>query len=104
MKCPTCGADTRVLETRATNTHATRRTRECFNNHRFTTLEAVESAVQPSALARREQTIRNRHAREARDRAIRRSNLPARTLTAQYNLSLRSIQRILKFRNHGGKP
>ena len=36
MKCPLCGADTRTLETRDT-----RRRRECFNEHRFTTVETV---------------------------------------------------------------
>ena len=36
MKCPLCGADTRTIETRDT-----RRRRECFNEHRFTTTELV---------------------------------------------------------------
>jgi transcriptional regulator NrdR family protein len=37
MKCPTCGAWSRVLSTR----NGTLRRRECANTHRFTTLESV---------------------------------------------------------------
>ena len=36
MKCPQCSAPSRVLETRGD-----RRRRECFNLHRFTTVEYV---------------------------------------------------------------
>lgn len=38
MKCPICNADSSVKETR---NHGTRRRRECFNGHRFTTIEVV---------------------------------------------------------------
>lgn len=71
MKCPICAAATRVLETRTTDTHATRRTRECDNLHRFITFEVVGPAVNPGALARAERTVRARQARWARDREIR---------------------------------
>lgn len=37
MKCPHCGAWTRVLSTR----EGTTRRRECANKHRFTTKEQV---------------------------------------------------------------
>lgn len=37
MKCPHCGAWTRVLSTR----QGTERRRECANEHRFTTTEQV---------------------------------------------------------------
>lgn len=36
MRCPECGAHTDVLETRDT-----RRRRQCFNGHRFTTEETA---------------------------------------------------------------
>lgn len=42
MKCPTCNAVTRILETRQTNPGVLRR-RECFNLHRFSTVEVVAS-------------------------------------------------------------
>ena len=38
MKCPTCNAWTKVLETRD---GGVRRKRECANLHRFSTLESV---------------------------------------------------------------
>lgn len=37
MKCPECGAESSVLETR----DASRRRRKCQNGHRFTTMEVV---------------------------------------------------------------
>lgn len=40
MKCPECGAWTRVLDTRETP-DGTRRRHECANLHRFTTVESV---------------------------------------------------------------
>lgn len=39
MKCPRCGADSSVKETRAWEFGTAVRRRECFNNHRFTTVE-----------------------------------------------------------------
>ena len=41
MKCPECGAWTRVLETRVRPTGETKRRYECANEHRFTTAEVV---------------------------------------------------------------
>lgn len=71
MKCPICAAASRVLETRTTDTHATRRMRECDNLHRFETFEVVGPAVNAGALARAERTVLARQARWARDREIR---------------------------------
>ena len=46
MKCPTCGAWTRVLETR----QGVNRRRECANGHRFSTQEvAVAVPARPPA-------------------------------------------------------
>lgn len=39
MKCPECGAWTRVLETRVRPSGETRRRYECANEHRITTSE-----------------------------------------------------------------
>lgn len=104
MKCPTCGAVTRVLETRLTDTHATRRTRECDNLHRFVTLEVVEPAVNPGALTRAEKTVRSNQARWARDRAIRLDKRPAAELASTYGLSVKRIQDILHGRRRSGEP
>lgn len=48
MKCPICNADSRVVETRDSGT---RRRRECFNLHRFTTIEVVQ-VIDTAKLAR----------------------------------------------------
>lgn len=39
MKCPRCGAESRVLETRIHRDVLSRRGRECSNKHRFATVE-----------------------------------------------------------------
>lgn len=39
MKCPRCGADSTVKETRSWENETMYRRRECFNGHRFTTVE-----------------------------------------------------------------
>ena len=41
MRCVFCDADTEVLEVRHRADGSTRRTRRCYNTHRFTTLEDV---------------------------------------------------------------
>lgn len=42
MKCPECGKPAEVLETRRSKKHGGMRRRyECFNGHRFTTMETV---------------------------------------------------------------
>ena len=104
MRCPTCGAVTRVLETRLTDTHATRRTRECDNLHRFVTLEVVEPAVNPGALARAEKTVQANRTRWARDRAIRLDKRPAAELASTYGLSVDRIRDILHGRRRSGEP
>jgi transcriptional regulator NrdR family protein len=44
MKCPQCGAWTTVLESRMRQDNTRRRTIECGNMHKFTTVERVEVA------------------------------------------------------------
>lgn len=47
MRCPTCGADSGVSETRET-VSGMRRRRRCVNGHRFTTYEII--AADPAAM------------------------------------------------------
>lgn len=49
MKCPTCDADTSVLSTRGEV-----RRRECFNGHRFSTLEIPYDSRADQQARRRE--------------------------------------------------
>ena len=46
MKCPECGAWFTVIETRTRKDNTRRRTVECGNLHKFTTVERVEVAKQ----------------------------------------------------------
>lgn len=43
MNCPECGAKTFVVDSRPRASGARYRRYECFNGHRFTTLERVKS-------------------------------------------------------------
>ena len=49
MKCPECGAWTNVLEARTRKDNTRRRTIECGNLHKFTTIERVEAAAHGGA-------------------------------------------------------
>jgi len=42
LKCPECGVWTTVLEVRMRDDNSRRRTLECGNLHKFTTVERVE--------------------------------------------------------------
>lgn len=48
MKCPRCGTWARVLETREKPENQTYRRYECANLHRFSTMESVKSAANPT--------------------------------------------------------
>lgn len=51
MKCPQCGADTSVLATRKHKTVFLKRTRQCFNEHRFMSIEVPMTSLMPSIRA-----------------------------------------------------
>jgi len=46
MKCPKCGADSSVKDTRAYMDVFLKRTRLCFNNHRFVSFEVLAGHLQ----------------------------------------------------------
>lgn len=73
MKCPTCGAWSEVLETRAHADHVTRRQRVCANNHRFITMEITKGAYSHArvALERRAAAPGRRIALHKRDQQVR---------------------------------
>lgn len=50
MKCQKCGAPSHVLATRPHLTVFLKRSRECFNHHRFTTYEVYVSSANPVAM------------------------------------------------------
>lgn len=58
MKCPICGADTKVVDSRA-NLGRVRRTRACFHDkyHRFPTVELPEGEL--TILAERKDIVKS---------------------------------------------
>lgn len=52
MNCPQCGAWAEVLEARQRTDGSTRRRYECGNEHRFTTVEAIQGDAVHKALVR----------------------------------------------------
>lgn len=92
MKCPICAAASRVLETRTTDTHATRRTRECDNLHRFETFEVVGPAVNGAQVARADRTIEARRLRWERDRQIRMATGTIDQIAAQFGVGRDTVK------------
>lgn len=72
MMCPICGTESNVLSTRPGKDMTTARRRECFNMHRFTTIEIYQQ-VHCSAKQRAaefSQTTRDRIAARKQDISI----------------------------------
>lgn len=74
MKCPECGTESRVTETREVDEGNIRRRRECAKGHRFSTVEVVAEMrvgfVAPSVLvmpplANRSRVMNARRAKRA---------------------------------------
>lgn len=90
MMCPICGAESNVLSTRPGKNMTTTRRRECFNMHRFTTIEIYQQ-VHCSAKRRAavfSQTVRDRIAIRKRDISIaKRFSEGAQKLMDEFNLS-----------------
>lgn len=57
MQCPQCGVKTLVLDSRPFGKVAVRRRRECWNGHRFTTLEEVRQDTLTKRLATLEREV-----------------------------------------------
>lgn len=86
MKCPTCNADSRVLSTRGEM-----RRRECFNEHRFSTIEIVHDSDADKQARRREhlavmEEVR-RHA-EKEKTEIREAEGTLQEIATRFNRSL----------------
>lgn len=70
MKCRDCGADSKVLETRAYLTVFLTRRRECFNEHRFTTVEVYIRLIDLARLTQFARGVDRRAAAEQRRRLV----------------------------------
>lgn len=67
MKCPICGMNSDVLETRGAPELTTKRRRECDAGHRFNTYEVYESAVHKTLTKETARAATNRVERLKRD-------------------------------------
>lgn len=96
MKCNRCGADSRVVSTRSFKVVLLKRSRECFNLHRFVTYE-----VYPGHLAHAELlTLERGHARRVAAHqlklAVKRSQDTAEALGRKLGVSGARIRQIRK--------
>ena len=85
MKCPRCGADSSVSETRTHEDVFLRRARVCFNEHKFTTLEVHPGNVAGLTLTKK--GVIERAASWLRKQRILRSTAPAAEVAKQYGLT-----------------
>jgi transcriptional regulator NrdR family protein len=98
MKCPLCNAATRVLEVRARDDGSIRRTRECFNLHRYTTEEVLympkTGRVPMNGRAWRARAL-DLDARDAKITADMKAGLPTALVAETYGVSARTVKRVL---------
>lgn len=107
MKCPRCGAQTDVLETRPWEYGTTYRRRVCHNNHRFTTVEIYRETY-GSVKQRAQQYAQSvsvwRKRWERNLDIFRRQHLGWKHFSEQYNITRASYFLILKqMREHLGR-
>jgi transcriptional regulator NrdR family protein len=94
MRCTTCGAATRVIETRDVESRfVIRRRRECFNDHLFNSFEVDESlqgvVITMATRRNRIQAIERRIARWYRDQDIvRRARAGEKVLAIAVDLGM----------------
>lgn len=94
MKCPTCNADTRVL---STVNHVRRR--ECFNLHRFSTLEVLHDPGEEKRVIRRVQVEAMKKAKEEMDaerEAIKKAEGTLQNIANQFGRSVSYVWKVRK--------
>lgn len=94
MRCPQCGADTRVL-----HTSGEVRRRECFNLHRFNTLEVLHDTRAEKREERRVHLEAMRQAREAMQierEAIKQATGTLQSIADQYCRSVSYVWKVRK--------
>lgn len=86
MKCPKCGAWSRVLDTRGAQ-----RRRECANLHRFSTVEVLPRLVRHLDVAKAKRAAINNADRWQRDKDILSSSLSSAELAVKHGLSVSRV-------------
>jgi hypothetical protein len=97
VKCPRCGADSEVLATRQDERAFTvRRRRQCFNEHRFYTLEVLPPATSQKTLADAARGAIERINRWRRDRLVLRDPRPSAHVARDLGLTGARVRQIRK--------
>lgn len=94
MKCPHCNADTRVLQT----TNEVRR-RECFNMHRFNTLEVMHDPRadrREAARVRRDALTKFQEERQVKIAEIRAATGTLQSIADRFGKSISYVWKIRK--------
>lgn len=96
MRCPNCGAETSVLQTRKYMELFLRRARICFNDHRFFTLEVPPSMVDSRSLKLAVHGLKTRRkVAHQRIAAVKRApHTPAAVLAEQLGISDARVRQI----------
>lgn len=97
MKCPTCNADSRVLSTRGEM-----RRRECFNGHRFSTIEIMHDSDADKRERKRVHIEAMEKARDALTReqeAIRQAEGTLQSIADQFGRSVSYVWTIKRRNN-----
>jgi hypothetical protein len=94
MKCPRCGAASDVLETRPGEHLTTKRRRECFNGHRFLTLEVLPPATNRRDLAAAAQAAMAAARRWTRDLRVRKDPRPSTHVARELGITDARVRQI----------
>lgn len=95
MKCPQCATDSVVLATRVFKTVFLKRSRKCFNEHRFESVEMPIGAVWAPRLDKIEAGAATRaKATKAREAVLAQPGLSSRLLAARLGLNPAHVRTI----------
>jgi transcriptional regulator NrdR family protein len=94
VKCPTCAADSEVLETRPYRTVFLRRVRKCFNGHRFSTYEVFPGNLDRRTIVTAERAAADRKLAWQRKQAVANSTEPATKLATRLGITSARVKQI----------
>lgn len=96
MKCPECGADSSVTETRPYEEYFLRRTRLCFNGHRFKTLEIFPGNLRGHTVERSKRGIAVRAKAWLLKLRVKQSDAPSAVLAKEHGVTTEWINFLRK--------
>lgn len=95
MRCPTCGAETKVLATRQAPDWTIKRTRQCDSGHRFATYEVLPAArASKRDMRSTASAAADRVRRWGRDEQIRNDPRPTREVARDAGITTALVRMI----------